>query len=107
MGPPRSGGSVSERLAAATATALIGRAAERSRLTALLAPDGPAAVFVHGPGGIGKTALVTGAGTGLDTVSRRRVARTRPHGERKRPVARLVSPAAGVQDLGSGSQGPP
>ncbi|MGR6964412.1 LuxR family transcriptional regulator [Geodermatophilus sp. URMC 61] len=51
---------MSERLAAAAATALIGRAEERARLTALLAPDGPAAVFVHGPGGIGKTALVTG-----------------------------------------------
>ena len=60
MSPTRSRGSVSERLAAAAATALIGRAEERSRLTALLAPDGPAAVFVHGPGGIGKTALVTG-----------------------------------------------
>src|SRR3954469_15044628 len=60
MSPPRSGGSVSERLAAAAATALIGRAEERSRLAALLAPDGPAAVFVHGPGGIGKTALITG-----------------------------------------------
>src|SRR3954447_8583616 len=60
MSPPPSGGSVSERLAAAAATALIGRAEERSRLTALLAPDGPAAVFVHGPGGIGKTTLVTG-----------------------------------------------
>src|SRR3954453_15626905 len=60
MSPPRSGGSVSERLAAAAASALIGRAAERSRLAALLAPDGPAAVFVHGPGGIGKTSLVNG-----------------------------------------------
>src|SRR4051794_39615000 len=71
MSPPRSGGSVSERLVAAAATALIGRAEERSRLTALLAPDGPAAVFVHGPGGIGKTALVTGtlASLPLKTVS--------------------------------------
>src|SRR4051794_164328 len=60
MSPPRSRGSVSERLAAAAASALIGRGEERSRLTALLAPDGPAAVFVHGPGGIGKTALVAG-----------------------------------------------
>jgi DNA-binding CsgD family transcriptional regulator len=47
-------------LAAAAATVLVGRAEERARLTALLAPDGPAAVFVHGPGGIGKTTLVTG-----------------------------------------------
>ena len=42
------------------AAALVGRAEERARLTALLAPHGPAAVFVHGPGGIGKTTLVTG-----------------------------------------------
>jgi DNA-binding CsgD family transcriptional regulator len=51
---------VSERLAAAAAVSLVGRAEERARLAALLAPAGPAAVFVHGPGGIGKTALVTG-----------------------------------------------
>ena len=61
MSPSGSGGSVSERLAAAAALALVGRAEERSRLTELLAPDGPAAVFVSGPGGIGKTTLVTGA----------------------------------------------
>ncbi|WP_369133856.1 LuxR C-terminal-related transcriptional regulator [Modestobacter sp. I12A-02662] len=54
--PPR--GSVSDRLAAAAATALVGRADERARLAELLRPDGPAAVFVHGPGGIGKTFLV-------------------------------------------------
>ena len=53
-------GSVSDRLAAAEAAALVGRAEERARLTALLTPHGPAAVFVHGPGGIGKTTLVTG-----------------------------------------------
>jgi DNA-binding CsgD family transcriptional regulator len=57
---PRSWRIVSERLADAAAEALIGRAQERARLTELLAPDGPAAVFVHGPGGIGKTTLVTG-----------------------------------------------
>ncbi len=51
---------VSDRLAAAAAESLIGRAEERGRLTALLAPHGPAAVFVHGPGGIGKTTLVNG-----------------------------------------------
>lgn len=53
-------GSVSDRLAAAAAAALVGRTEERARLSALLAPNGPAAVFVHGPGGIGKTTLVTG-----------------------------------------------
>jgi hypothetical protein len=50
---------VSDRLAVAAA-AMVGRDEERARLTALLTPGGPAAVFVHGPGGIGKTTLVTG-----------------------------------------------
>ena len=59
MSQPRPRGSVSDRLAAAVAAALVGRAEESARLTAL-APHGPAAVFVHGPGGIGKTTLVTG-----------------------------------------------
>lgn len=61
MNPMRSRGSIADRLAAAAAAALVGRVEERSRLAALLGADGPAAVFVHGPGGIGKTALVTGA----------------------------------------------
>jgi DNA-binding CsgD family transcriptional regulator len=60
MSQPLRRGSVSDRLAAARAAALIGRAEERARLTALLEPQGPAAVFVHGPGGIGKTTLVIG-----------------------------------------------
>jgi DNA-binding CsgD family transcriptional regulator len=61
-------GSVSDRVAAAEAAELVGRAAERARLTELLAPDGPLAVFVHGPGGIGKTTLVNGtlASLGLE-----------------------------------------
>jgi DNA-binding CsgD family transcriptional regulator len=60
MSQPRPRGSVSDRLAAAVAVALVGRGEERAHLEALLAPGGPAAVFVHGPGGIGKTTLVTG-----------------------------------------------
>jgi DNA-binding CsgD family transcriptional regulator len=60
MGQPRPRCSVADRLAAAAATALVGRAEERARLTELLAPDGPLVVFVHGPGGIGKTTLVSG-----------------------------------------------
>jgi AAA ATPase domain len=60
MSQPGPRGSVSDRLASAAAAGLVGRADERARLTELLAPDGPAAVFVHGPGGIGKSTLVTG-----------------------------------------------
>lgn len=55
---PRS--SVSDRLAAAAAAAVVGRVDERARLAAMLSPEGPAAVFVHGPGGIGKTMVVNG-----------------------------------------------
>ncbi|HEY7046682.1 MAG TPA: LuxR family transcriptional regulator [Jatrophihabitantaceae bacterium] len=60
MGQARPRGFVSDRLAAAAAAALVGRAEERARLRALIAPHGPAAVFVHGPGGIGKSTLVAG-----------------------------------------------
>jgi DNA-binding CsgD family transcriptional regulator len=61
---------VSERLAAAATGNFVGRAAESSTFTALLAHDGPAAIFVHGPGGIGKTSLVaaTLASLALKTV---------------------------------------
>jgi DNA-binding CsgD family transcriptional regulator len=49
-------------LAVAAAEALTGRDRERAQLRAWVAdPLGPSAVFVHGPAGIGKTALVAGA----------------------------------------------
>ena len=60
---------VADRLAVAAAAALVGRERERDQLRAwVMDPDGPSAVFVHGPAGIGKTALVTGALVGPTTV---------------------------------------
>jgi DNA-binding CsgD family transcriptional regulator len=62
-------GRVADRLAVAAAAALVGRDQERDQLRAWVAdPDGPSAVFVHGPAGIGKTALVTGALVGPTTL---------------------------------------
>ena len=52
---------LADRLADAEATALVGRTVERERLVGLLtAEPGPAIVFLHGPGGIGKTILLHG-----------------------------------------------
>jgi DNA-binding CsgD family transcriptional regulator len=60
---------VADRLAVAAAAALVGREQERDQLRAWVADrDGPSAVFVHGPAGIGKTALVTGTLVGPTTV---------------------------------------
>jgi len=59
---------VADRLAVA-ATALVGREREREQLRAwVIDPDGPSAVFVHGPAGIGKTALVNGTLVGPTTL---------------------------------------
>ncbi|HEY3671310.1 MAG TPA: LuxR family transcriptional regulator [Acidimicrobiia bacterium] len=60
---------VADRLAVAAAAALVGREQERDQLRAwVMDPDGPSAVFIHGPAGIGKTALVTGTLGGPTTV---------------------------------------
>lgn len=59
---------VSDRLAAAAATAVVGRTAERARLAALLGHGGPAVVFVTGPGGIGKSWLIDGTLADLGTA---------------------------------------
>jgi DNA-binding CsgD family transcriptional regulator len=60
---------VADRLAVAAAAALVGREQERDQLRAwVMDPEGPSAVFVHGPAGIGKTALVTGTLVGPATV---------------------------------------
>lgn len=60
---------VADRLAVAAAAALVGRERERDQLRAwVMDPHGPSAIFVHGPAGIGKTALVTGTFVGPTTV---------------------------------------
>src|ERR1700712_740999 len=60
---------VADRLAVAAAAALVGRERERDKLRAWVTdPDGPSGVFVHGPPGIGKKALGTGALVGPTTV---------------------------------------
>jgi len=65
MAPER----VADRLAAAAAAALVGREQERDQLRAWVSDaDGPSAVFVRGPAGIGKPALVTAALVGPQTV---------------------------------------
>ncbi|WP_433504203.1 LuxR C-terminal-related transcriptional regulator [Pseudonocardia halophobica] len=56
---------VADRLAASRAAELVGRAEEQRVLASWLDPAGPAVGFVHGPGGIGKTALVRGTLTRL------------------------------------------
>jgi hypothetical protein len=62
-------GRVADRLAVAAAEALVGRERESDQLRAwVMDPDGPSAVFVHGPAGIGKSALVTGTLVGPATV---------------------------------------
>lgn len=53
---------IGHRIDDAAHATLIGRAPERERLLAWTNdPAGPAVVFVHGPGGIGKTTLVSGS----------------------------------------------
>ena len=55
------------RLRGSAAAQLVGRGRERERLSALLVRgSGPAVVFVSGPGGIGKTTLVTATVDDLD-----------------------------------------
>src|SRR4051794_38794949 len=53
------GGRVADLLAEARAGACVGRARERAQLVELCEPGGPAVVFVHGAGGIGKSVIVS------------------------------------------------
>jgi len=61
---------VEDRLARARVLACVGREREWRRLASLLAPGGPAVVFVHGTPGIGKSALVDAvvAATGRPSI---------------------------------------
>jgi hypothetical protein len=63
----RQGGQVRVRLRHAAARSLVGRAREQAALLSMLRRgDGPAVVFVSGPGGIGKSTTVAGATAALE-----------------------------------------
>ena len=63
-----------DRLATARRRGFVGRGAELSRFGALLAdPDEPRVVYVHGPGGVGKTALLHQFAWLAEQAGRRRV----------------------------------
>ncbi len=63
-----------DRLETARRRGFVGREAELSRFQALLAdPDEPRVVYVHGPGGIGKTALLHQFAWLAEQAGRRRV----------------------------------
>ncbi|MFI9586890.1 AAA family ATPase [Streptomyces sp. NPDC052236] len=59
MGPEQ-GGRIGDRVSAARERAFVGRAVERELLRAALAqyPGAPTVLFLHGPGGIGKSSLL-------------------------------------------------
>ena len=57
---------MADRLVRAAAAQFVGRTRERAQLAGLVEPGvGPAVVFVSGPGGIGKSALVSATVAGL------------------------------------------
>jgi ATP/maltotriose-dependent transcriptional regulator MalT len=63
-----------DRLATARRRGFVGRTAELSRFRTLLAdPDEPRVVYVHGPGGVGKTALLHQFAWLAEQAGRRRV----------------------------------
>ena len=63
-----------DRLATARRRGFVGRAAELSRFRMILAePDEPRVVYVHGPGGVGKTALLHQFAWLAEQAGRRRV----------------------------------
>ncbi|MEU2427150.1 ATP-binding protein [Streptomyces sp. NPDC007851] len=64
---------LADRLAAARDGALVGREPERAVLDRMLsgAPDAPLVVYLHGPGGIGKSSLVRYAARQAELTGRR------------------------------------
>ena len=95
---------LADRLADAQATALVGRTVERERLVGLLtAEPGPAIVFLHGPGGIGKTILLHGVldrlGAGSVRIDGRHVEPT-PRG-----LLDAIAAVVGVAELRSVRRG--
>ncbi|WP_307160931.1 AAA family ATPase [Streptomyces rishiriensis] len=64
---------LADRLASARAGALVGREPERAVLDRMLsgAPDAPLVVYLHGPGGIGKSSLVRYAARQAELAGRR------------------------------------
>ncbi|MEU6222452.1 ATP-binding protein [Streptomyces sp. NPDC047042] len=64
---------LADRLAGARAGALVGREPERAVLDRMLSggPDAPLVVYLHGPGGIGKSSLVRYAARQAELMGRR------------------------------------
>ncbi|MEE1760970.1 ATP-binding protein [Streptomyces sp. SP18BB07] len=64
---------LADRLAAARDGGLVGREPERAVLDRMLsgAPDAPLVVYLHGPGGIGKSSLVRYAARQAELIGRR------------------------------------
>src|SRR5262252_7596133 len=56
---------IADLLVRGSAESLIGRARELALLTEMFAPGGPAVAYVHGPYGIGKSALLAALQTPL------------------------------------------
>ncbi|QXJ25622.1 ATP-binding protein [Actinomadura graeca] len=95
---------LADRLATARRRGFVGRHGELARFRELLADrDAPRVVFVHGPGGVGKTALLHQFGWLGERQGRRLV---RLDGRELAPVTSAVTAALGAQ-LGEPGGDPP
>jgi ABC-type cobalamin transport system ATPase subunit len=88
---------IADLLAHGSAESLIGRTRELALLSELLAPGGPAVAYVHGPYGIGKSALLAAFQTPLSLRGIDIVRSARGGGEmdnwsaRDRPASRALA----------------